>query len=89
MWEPWTPIASPTIGACGVGRPWALLTASGLCWLAADFTSLAFVHLTNDQIGPLYDIFRLPACLFVMTAGIAQRWVIDARELEGAIVKGR
>ena len=69
--------------------PWALLTASGLCWLAADFTSLAFVHLTNDQIGPLYDIFRLPACLFVMTAGIAQRWVIDARELEGAIVKGR
>jgi hypothetical protein len=69
--------------------PWALLTASGLCWLGADFTNVAFMHLGHDQVGPLYDIFRLPACLFVMTAGIAQRWVIDAREMESAIVKGR
>jgi hypothetical protein len=69
--------------------PWALLTASGLCWLGADFANAAFLHLPNDQVGPLFDIFRFPACLFVMTAGIAQRWVIDARELESAVVKGR
>jgi hypothetical protein len=61
--------------------PWALLTASGLCWLGADFTNAAFLHLPNSQVGPLFDIFRFPACLFVMTAGIAQRWAIDAREL--------
>ena len=67
--------------------PWALLTASGLCWLCADFTNAAFLHLPNDQVGPLYDIFRFPACLFVLTAGIAQRWVVDARELDGAVVK--
>jgi hypothetical protein len=64
--------------------PWALLTASGLCWLGADFTNAAFLHLPNNQVGPLFDIFRFPACLFVLTAGIAQRWVIDARELESA-----
>jgi hypothetical protein len=40
-------------------------------------------------VGPLYDIFRFPACLFVLTAGIAQRWVVDARELDGAVVKTR
>jgi len=60
--------------------PWALLTASGLCWLGADFTSTAFTHVSG-HIGPLYDVFRIPACLFVMTAGIAQRWVINSREL--------
>jgi hypothetical protein len=64
--------------------PWALLTASGMCWLAADFANAAFLHLGNGQVGPLYDIFRFPACLFVLTAGIAQRWVVDARELERA-----
>ena len=69
--------------------PWALLTASGLCWLGADFTNLAFLHLTQDQVGPLYDTFRLPACLFVMSAGIAQRWVVDARELESVAVKAQ
>jgi hypothetical protein len=69
--------------------PWALLSASGLCWLCADFSNAAFLHLGNDQVGPLYDVFRFPACLFVLTAGIAQRWVIDARELDGAVVKGR
>jgi len=69
--------------------PWALLTASGLCWLCADFSNAAFLHLPNDQVGPLYDIFRFPACLFVLTAGIAQRWVVDARELDGAVVKTR
>jgi hypothetical protein len=67
--------------------PWALLTASGLCWLGADFANAAFLHLPNNQVGPLFDIFRFPACLFVMTAGIAQRWVIDARELESAASK--
>ncbi|HMI89095.1 MAG TPA: hypothetical protein VK550_33685, partial [Polyangiaceae bacterium] len=46
--------------------PWALLTASGLCWLGADFANAAFLHLPNDQVGPLFDIFRFPACLFVM-----------------------
>jgi len=66
--------------------PWALLTASGLCWLSADFSNAAFLHLPNDQVGPLYDVFRFPACLFVLTAGVAQRWVIDARELESAPV---
>jgi hypothetical protein len=64
--------------------PWALLTASGMCWLAADFANAAFLHLGNGSVGPLYDIFRFPACLFVLTAGIAQRWVVDARELERA-----
>ena len=64
--------------------PWALLTASSLCWLGADFANAAFLHLPNDQVGPLFDLFRLPACLFVLTAGIAQRWAIDARELERA-----
>jgi hypothetical protein len=66
--------------------PWALLTASALCWLGADFTNAAFLHLPNDQVGPLFDLFRFPACLFVLAAGIAQRWVIDARELESAVV---
>jgi len=60
--------------------PWALLTAAGLCWLGADFSNTALAHLPG-HLGPLYDVFRFPACLFVMTAGIAQRWVIDAREL--------
>ncbi len=68
--------------------PWALLTASALCWLGADFANAAFLHLPNDQVGPLFDIFRFPACLFVMTAGIAQRWVIDARELESPVASG-
>lgn len=67
--------------------PWALLTASGLCWLGADFANAAFLHLPNDQVGPLFDIFRFPACLFVLTAGIAQRWVVDARELGQTFVK--
>jgi hypothetical protein len=67
--------------------PWALLTASGLCWLGADFANAAFLHLPNNQVGPLFDLFRFPACLFVLTAGIAQRWVIDARELESVVVK--
>jgi hypothetical protein len=67
--------------------PWALLTASGLCWLGADFANAAFLHLPNDQVGPLFDIFRFPACLFVMTAGIAQRWVIDARELGSPVIR--
>jgi hypothetical protein len=61
--------------------PWALLTASALCWLGADFTNAAFLHLPNSQVGPLYDLLRVPACIFVLTAGLAQRWVIDAREL--------
>jgi hypothetical protein len=67
--------------------PWALLTASGLCWLAADFANGAFLHLPSSHVGPLYDLFRFPACLFVLTAGIAQRWVIDARELESNVAK--
>jgi hypothetical protein len=66
--------------------PWALLTASGLCWLSADFSNTALSHLPG-HVGPLYDVFRVPACLFVLCAGIAQRWVIDARELETAVVK--
>ena len=66
--------------------PWALLTASGLCWLAADFSNTALSHLPG-HVGPLYDVFRFPACLFVLTAGIAQRWVIDARELESPAAK--
>jgi hypothetical protein len=69
--------------------PWALLTASGLCWLCADFANAAFLHLPNNQVGPLFDIFRFPACLFVLTAGVSQRWVIDARELESAAVVKR
>jgi hypothetical protein len=60
--------------------PWALLTAANLCWLGADFAHTALTQLPG-QLSPLYDAFRFPACLFVMTAGIAQRWVIDAREL--------
>jgi hypothetical protein len=60
--------------------PWALLTAANLCWLGADFTNTALAHVPG-HLGPLYDVFRFPACLFVMMAGIAQRWVIDAREL--------
>lgn len=67
--------------------PWALLTASGLCWLGADFANAAFLHLPNNQVGPLFDIFRFPACLFVMTAGIAQRWVIDACEHESPVIE--
>jgi hypothetical protein len=65
--------------------PWAMLTASGLCWLCADFANAAFLHLPNNQVGPLFDLFRFPACLFVLAAGIAQRWVIDARELNRGI----
>jgi hypothetical protein len=63
------------------------LTVSSLCWLGADFTNAAFLHLPNSQVGPLYDLLRVPACLFVMNAGIAQRWAIDARELESTVVK--
>ena len=66
--------------------PWALLTASGLCWLSADFSNTALSHLPG-HVGPLYDVFRVPACLFVLTAGIAQRWVIDARELDSPAAK--
>ncbi|MET0593797.1 MAG: hypothetical protein ABW133_13930 [Polyangiaceae bacterium] len=64
--------------------PWALLTASGVCWLSADFANASFLHLPAGTVGPLFDIFRFPACLFVLTAGIAQRWVVDARELDHA-----
>ena len=61
--------------------PWALLTASALCWLGADFANAGFLHLPNNQVGPFFNMFRYPACLFVLAAGIAQRWVIDSREL--------
>jgi hypothetical protein len=59
--------------------PWAFLTCSGLCWLSADSANASFVHLPNDKLGPFFDIFRVPACFFVFSAGVAQRLVVRAQ----------
>jgi len=69
--------------------PWALLAASLLCWLAGDavLTVGRLSGLTLAQALPYYDVFRVPACLLAMSAGVAQRWVI--RDIGRARPAGR
>src|SRR5262249_31614626 len=61
-----------------LGWPWALLATSLVCLFAgvAALTVARMSGLTLAQAFPYYDIFRVPACVFALSAGLAQRWVI-------------
>jgi len=65
--------------------PWGLMTASQFAWLLYDAmgTMRLFVHLEPATVTIWSEIFRAYACLYCLSAGIAQR-VVSAPDPDAA-----
>lgn len=61
--------------------PWSLLTASMLGWLFYDGTSLigGWLHADAVTLRTISDSFRSLACLFALSAGLAQRMAMGSK----------
>lgn len=73
------PIFLTALGLRGglLGRPWLLLTAAQICWLVYD------VGATGNWV-LLREAARTLACLHTLSAGLAQRWLLESSTHEAA-----
>jgi hypothetical protein len=62
-----------------LGWPWGLFAASMLAWLGYDtMVSLsAHLHVPGQIAHTVAETFRGLACTLTLSAGLAQRWVVD------------
>ena len=67
--------------------PWGLMTASQFGWLFYDATGTIrhFVHMEPATVTMWSEIFRAIACVFCLSAGIAQRAVSAPDADSGAV----
>jgi hypothetical protein len=73
------PIFLTALGLRGglLGRPWLLLTAAQICWLVYD------VGATGNWV-LVREAARTLACLHTLSAGLAQRWLLESSTHEAA-----
>jgi len=65
--------------------PWSLFTASLLGWLFYDGTTLVgnnILHADALTVRTVSDVFRSLACLFALSAGLAQRMAMASSKAE-------
>jgi hypothetical protein len=73
------PIFLTALGLRGglLARPWLLLTAAQICWLVYD------VGATANWVA-VREAARTLACLHTLSAGLAQRWLLESSSSEAA-----
>jgi len=73
------PIFLTALGLRGglLARPWLLLTAAQICWLVYD------VGATGSWVS-VREAARSLACLYTLSAGLEQRWLLETSTQEAA-----
>jgi hypothetical protein len=56
--------------------PWALITASNVCWLLYDMSWMFERQLGEATLRSVEEFWRAAACALAVATGMAQRWAI-------------
>jgi hypothetical protein len=56
--------------------PWALITASNVCWLLYDMSWMFERQLGEATLRSVEEFWRAAACALALVTGMAQRWAI-------------